>query len=219
MAILVGNTVVLIEEPEVDERLLGVFGATRDELLMVARAAVAARNDSVPDDPINAPGQFAYIYGTRGVRMLFRPKGYVTDRRDNIESVVHPKTRIRVIYQNTDTAAQPFRSPKAISDKGSAVERMIDLAEPFLFPDMEEERRIKLEEAKRHENETVWFLCVASDETGIWVEISRPRRLENHQFSEFIERIILLQGGDVPPPQLRYDDEPEQEYEIVVSRK
>lgn len=142
----------------------------------------------MPDDPINAPGQLGYIYGTRAVRVVFRAKGWVINRRDNIESTVQPETRVRIIYQNTDTAGHLFPSPKAISEKGVAAERLIDLAEPFLFPDMEEERKAKIAEAKTRENETVWFLCVASDENGIWAEISRPRYIKNNQFGEFIER-------------------------------
>jgi hypothetical protein len=216
---MIGNTAILNEEFEIDARLRQVFDVTREELIAIAHAAVGAKNDSVPDDPINAPGQFAYIYGTRGVRVLFHSKDYITDRTDNIESVVHPKTRVRVIYQNTETAAQPYNSPKAISGKGTGSERMIDLAQPYLLEDMEEERKAKLAEAKKQENETVWFLCVASGPDGIWAEISRPRKVENNQFGEFIERIFLIQGDDGPHPQMLNDDLPVQEYEINVSRK
>jgi hypothetical protein len=214
---IVGNTIILDQEEEIDARLLRVFAATRDDLLGVVWAAVGARNDSVPDDPINAGGLFAYILGTRGVRVLFRSKGWVIDRTDNIESVIHPDTGMRVIYQNTDTASQPSQSPKSISGKGSASERMVE--QTYLFPDMERARLAKLELDKKRENATVWFLCVAVDEAGVWAEISRPRTIENNQFGEWIERIFLIQGGDLGAPQVAGDDMPEQEYEIVVSRK
>ncbi|HET7084421.1 MAG TPA: hypothetical protein VFI23_06600 [Rhizomicrobium sp.] len=219
MSIIVGNTLIRrAEDDDTAPRLAQVFSSTKEELASIALAAVGAKNDSVPDDPINAPGQLGYIYGTRAVRVVFRAKGWLIDRRDNIESTVQPDTRVRIIYQNTDTAGRLFPSPKAISDKGVAAERLIDLAEPFLFPDMEEERKAKIAEAKKKENETVWFLCVASDESGIWAEISRPRYIKNNQFGEFIERIFLIEGILPPATPLRRDD-PDQEYDIRVSRK
>jgi hypothetical protein len=214
---IVGNTVILDDEAEVDARLLEVFDATRDDLLAVVWAAVGAKNDSVPDDPINAGGQFAYIFGTRGVRVLFRRKGWKIDRTDNIESVINADTGVKVIYQNTDTAAEPFRSPKSISGKGSASERMVEMA--YLFPDMERERLAKLDLAKKRENATVWFLCVAANGDGVWAEISRPRAIENDEFGEWIERIFLIQGGDGAQPTFAAGDVPAQEYEISVSRK
>jgi hypothetical protein len=218
VTVIVGNTLILDGEPEVDARLLEVFGVTRDDLLRVVWAAVGARNDSVPDDPINAGGQFAYIYGTRGTRVLFRRNGWKIDRTDNIESVINPKTGVRVIYQNTDTAAEPFNSPKAISHKGSASERMVETA--YLFPDMERERLEKLDLARKRENATVWFLCVAAHDDGVWAEISRPRAIENNQFGEWIERIFLIQNnGDGPARTFGDIEPPMQEFEISVSRK
>jgi hypothetical protein len=219
VAMIVGNTIILNEEPDIDARLFDVFGTTRDDLLAIVWAAVGAKNDSVPDDPINAGGLFAYIFGTRGVRVLFRAKGWVIDRTDNIESVIHPDTGVRVIYQNTDTAAELFHSPKAISSKGSASERMVEMA--YLFPEWERERLEKLELAKKRENATVWFLCVAVTDAGVWAEISRPRAIENNQFGEWIERIFLIQGGGGAQPQPKFGDDnlPEQEFEINVSRK
>ena len=72
------------EEWEVAARLMP-FGVTRAELLEVVRGVVAARADAVDDDPLSAAGQFAYIYGTRYTRALFRSKGYLPYRREGIE--------------------------------------------------------------------------------------------------------------------------------------
>jgi|SRR6185437_1585959 len=215
---IVGNTIILNDENEIDARLAQMFEVRRDDLLAIVWSAVGARNDAVSDDPINAGGQFAYIFGTRGTRGLFRSKGWQIDRTDNIESVINPDTGVRVIYQNTDTAARATVSPKAVSGKGSAAERMVE-QQTYLFPDMERERLETLELDKKRENATVWFLCVAVDETGVWAEISRPRAIENNQFGEWIERIFLIEGGDADAPHFASNDAEEQDYEIAVSRK
>src|SRR3954470_14962288 len=102
------------EDWAIDARLVP-FQATRPELVEVARAVVGARADSVDDDPLTAEGQFAYIFGTRATRVLWRRKGWLLQRSENIESVRHPKIDWLVTYQSVDLAASFTHDPKAIS--------------------------------------------------------------------------------------------------------
>ena len=97
---------ILIKNHDVESRLAS-FGIIKAELLEVVHQASLARNESVSNDPNNAPGLLAYIYGTRQIREKFLRKGWRIDRTDNIEATLNPKTGMILIYQNTDSACDP----------------------------------------------------------------------------------------------------------------
>src|ERR1700719_2579937 len=86
---------VYAESWEINNRLKP-FGVTRDDLIEVVRGVVGARADAVENDPLAAGGLFAYIFGTRFLRSLFRPKGWLIDRDENIEAVKHPKRDLKI---------------------------------------------------------------------------------------------------------------------------
>jgi hypothetical protein len=86
---------------DVDARLVP-FEATRRELVEIVKGVVGARADAVENDPVTAEGLFAYIFGTRYLRSIFRSKGYLLHRKDNIEGVSHPARNLRIIYQSVD---------------------------------------------------------------------------------------------------------------------
>ena len=197
---------------EIFDKLRGL-GLDKKDLLHVVRAAMAARADSVVSDPLNAKGQLMYIHGTRELRRIHLLKGWVIDRTDNIESILHPATGIKVIYQNTDTAANPYRDPKAISKKGPASVRMINQAQGVLFPEWISAEAIRL-------NAQVWYLCVAHKDDEVYAELSRPLSLEDDQFGEFAERIFIKQTGDEKPfnPE-EFDFADAKDFNVTVTRK
>src|ERR1700720_319424 len=80
------KTKVVIEPQDVEGRL-AEFGIERQDLIRIALSALAARNDSVLDDPKTAKGQFSYIHGVRAMRQAFCPAGYERISKQNIESV------------------------------------------------------------------------------------------------------------------------------------
>lgn len=192
------------------------FGVTKEDLVQIAQAAVTARYDAVPNDPVSAAGMFSYIYGTRELRNVFTPKGWIADNTHNIESVCDPKTGVKIIFQNAETAAHPH-DPRPLSPKGVASEKIVALATKMLFPDMEIEEKRKL-------NGSVWYFFVAVNGDQVTAELSRPLAVINGQFSQFVERIYILMPGDwdniVPA---RTEDLLEglsgQEFEISVTRK
>lgn len=206
------ETVVLIASYDVDSRLASL-GVDRDFVIRVAIQAVMARNESVSIDPCNAPGQLAYIYGVREIRKSLLQKGWREDRTDNIEGTINPVTGVKILYQNVDQACAP-REPKAISGKGTAVERMIN-ATPFLFKEMEDEYL-------QHANVGAWFLCVSVDKDDrIRAELSRPLTIEKNQFGIFAERIFVLNddlfnGGERDDEDR---DDSSDDYEVTVTRK
>jgi hypothetical protein len=200
------------EDWEVDSRL-GFFGVTRDELMTVVEMAVGARADAVPHDPVTAPGTFSYIYGTRALRDVFVPKGWVKNSTEGIESIYDSETGTKVIFQNTDSACD-ICHPKAISGKGLASERVVMDAAKGLFPEIDEERRKRL-------NGPVWYFCLSANGDDVRAELSRPLAIKRGQFSEFIERIFILKHGEWNPiTPSKMDDYPLfQDFDIPVTRK
>ena len=147
---------ILHKDHEVMPRLESL-GMTKNELLLVVHQAVMAGNESVDNDPNNAPGLLAYIHGTRAIRDVCLTKGWRIDRTDNIEATVNPASGMKLIYQNSDSACNPARIPNAISKKGIATARLLENQTRFLFPEMEKE-------ALELMNQSVWFLCVSINE-------------------------------------------------------
>lgn len=179
---------------EVDERLRTVFDASRDEFIRIAKEVVGARADVGEDDPLTAAGQFAYIHGTRNVRSLFRSKGWINFRHENIESVRHPGRDLKVIYQSVDLATSIEHEPRPVSGKGSGTERLLDEACASLFS-VEQLNAL----AGRHVggNTTgAWYYCVSVNGDDVRSELSLPAGISGGNFTRFIERIFILNGGD-----------------------
>ena len=82
---------------------------------------------------------------------------------------------------------------------------------------MEEERTLAIEASSA----TVWCLFVAvDDEGGVTAEFSCPGTVEAGRYTDFVERIFLLQPGEWGEITFR-DDELQggQDIEITVTRK
>jgi len=203
---------------EVDARLVP-FGVSRKELIEVVRGVVAARADAVENDPMTAEGLFAYIYGTRFLRSLFRTKGWLLHRENSIESVSHPERLQRIIYQSVDLAASRSQKPQAVSGKGSASDRIIAEAQGALFTEEELEAAAR---APRFAgiNAGVWYLCVSVNGEDVRAELSLPSAVEGGNFKDFIERIFIVGADEWPglavEPESRGDVV---EFEPVISRK
>lgn len=203
------------EDWEIDARL-PPFEVTRLELIEIARAVAGARADTVDNDPLSAEGQFAYIFGTRSTRALWRRKGWLLHRAENIESVRHPKLDWTVTYQSVDLAASLLHSPRAISGKGAGADRFIDAAQGELFAG-DEAQKISSFKA---ENAGAWFYCVSVDGDDVRAELSRPIRIGGGNFEGFVERIFIIQGGERPKfSVLPLPEGGATEFEPVVTRK
>lgn len=206
------DTKVFTESWDVNQRL-AALGVTKADILEVVHQAISARNDAVAIYPVNAPGLLAYIYGTGAIRSVLLRKGWKIDRTDNIEGTINPVNGVKLIYQNTDIACDPERNPKAVSGKGSASERMVNMS-GYLFPEMEEEDR-------HNSASSIWFICVAVTPSGICAELSCPRSIEGKQFFDFDERIFIVNPGEFDDFGLDSEDNStdEQEFEVKISRK
>jgi len=202
----------VFEDGSVDALLAKMFDTTKGELTEVAEKAAAGKANAVDDDPITTPGTFAYIYGTRALRGLFRAKGWERNRSSGIESVYNAERGIKIIFQNADVAADPVREPRAISGKGNAAKRAVDFGQGTLFPELEEE---DIKEATA----AIWYFLVSIDKDDIRAELSRPRKIEGSQFHGFHERLFIIKKGDLTPFNFDDDDVPPPEFDVNITRK
>ena len=205
--------IVLKDASDVSARLRELFDITLEEAIHIVLAAAAAKRDAVDDDPVTTPGTFAYIYGTRAIRKTFRARGWHIDRRDGVESVVNLERGLKLVFQNADVAASEHQDPRAVSEKGSASERAVRLAQGWLFPEMEWE-------VVSRETAHLWFLFVSINGSDIRAELSRPRAIDDGQFTGFHERILILSPGDLDKLIVGFDDDiPVDVPEVIVSKK
>lgn len=208
---------IYTEDSEIDKRLVP-FEVTRPELVEVARAVAGARADAVDNDPVTAEGQFAYIFGTRYTRAVWRRKGWLLHREEGIESVKHPKRDWKIIYQSVDIAASLIPEPRAISGKGAGADRLIDTAQGSLFTP----EQLAAWNASRWTpmNSGAWFYCVSVNGDDVRAELSLPIGVGGGNFEGFIERIFIIRDGEWP--ELAMMPLPEggpTEFEPVVTRK
>lgn len=201
---------------DIDARL-SEFNVTRAELYAVVREVVGARGSTVPDDPLSAGGQFAYIFGTRYLRSLLRSKGWLVSRRDNIEANVHPDRNLKVVHQNVDGACNPLRTPQALSEKGSGSARAV--AQGYLFS--EEEMSALALRATYLPPTGTWFFCVSIDGDDVRAELSKATRVSGGNFDTFEERIFIVRKGEWDKIRVHGGDDASDaiELEPVVRRK
>jgi len=177
----------IIEDMVEVESLLGQLGVSRASLEAIALKAAAARNESVSFDPVNAPGQLSYIYGTRALREELVPSGeWVPNRASNIESVFNSSLGIKIVFQNVDIACA-MQCPKAISAKGQASKKLVDRASYSLFPELDRDFDCEV-------NASVWYFCVSASGERVRAELSRPKSIRDSdgQFDDFYERVFVL---------------------------
>lgn len=206
---------IVSQDYEVGARLAD-WDLTAKEMIEVVRHAVAAKASYVLNFPLNAAGQLSYIHGTGALRDILRLKGWEIDRTGNIEATYNPKTGMKIVFQNSDTACDDSRDPRAISDKGPAASKAVDLGQINLFPELEAEEQAR----KSRENASLWYLCVHINGDDVRAELSFPKGIEEKQFKDFNERIYIIKPGEWASIMPKQDDEtPSQDFEINVTRK
>ncbi len=204
-------TTKILSDPVDCHSRIAELGLDYDKLIDVALVAAGASRDSTKHDPPNAPGIFAYIYGTRALRDNFVGDAWVADRTDSVESIFSERRKLRVVYQNVDCAAIDDRNPKPRSTKGVGSERTCELNQLSLFP---EAPKTPPEGAK------AYYLMVAVADSSITAELSLPV-VRNGSFERLIERIYLIREGELED--IDIGDEPDDEGietpDINVTRK
>ncbi len=196
--------------------MLHALGLTSEIISNVARAAAGAKADALSVDPCSSPGQFAYIYGVRAIRLQLLPRGWLISREGNVESTVNHELGIQLCFQNVHRACGEL-DPEAISGKGPGSRKLIHDGQAELFETLD-----------THINKvvgttpTVWVLCVSSDEKTIRAELSCPESFEGNQFQGFSKRIFVLDESLDPKTRndnCSDDDIDDTDFEVRISKK
>lgn len=205
---------LIVRDAQDVETALGRIGLTRDIVVNVARAAAAARSDSLPVDPSGAPGMLSYIYGVRAIRMNLLKQGWRPSRQGNVESTVNDKIGVQLCFQNVDLACNDFKHPQAISGKGSASRSLVAAGQGELFGCSTN----TLEAEVFGATPVVWVICVSVEGFSIRVEVSCPKTFEGAQFEDFHQRIFVL-DEDFEPILDRGNDSDAEEFDVEISKK
>jgi hypothetical protein len=221
-------TLVFSTPAQVDGRL-SEFGITREQLVEIIQAMVAAKAECTENDPPSAPGWSSWRHGTRRAREVFRSDGWLKDDTDQLPTIVKPSIGMRIAVANTDdgtgiTSAGIY--PQNRSRKGAATDRAIDLNQHTLFGDAGEDDGVvvKFKPRDTHTDAiTTFYLCVFNEGDEVRAEFSCPILVENGFFMGFSERIILFGPGEWPPKikTSKHDDDTGDgsDYDIPVRRK
>ncbi|MGP9809875.1 hypothetical protein ACTZWT_00030 [Rhodopseudomonas sp. NSM] len=222
--------VIFRDSREVDGRLSSL-GVTREQLMDVVQAMVAARAACTENDPPAARGWSSWRFGIRRSREILRPHGWLKDDSDQLSCIVNHKLGMRIAVANTDEAtgiALPASVPQNCSKKGAATDRAIDGTQHTLFglePAASDDRVVLFKPKASHSSGyATFYVCVFNEGDIVRAEFSCPISVENGYFTGFSERIILVGPGDWPPEVKVRKDAPQSdsdgsEFDIPVRRK
>ncbi len=119
-----GETQILDKPWDVSRRLKEL-GLNLDGLVHVSRQARTASMKATDLHPANASGIFAYLEGVQKLREVFTVEDeWDIDRTDGVESIRNDQRHIRITYSNVDWACDNNHTPKFLSKRGAATERM-----------------------------------------------------------------------------------------------
>jgi hypothetical protein len=214
---------------EVDGRLRQL-GVSREQLLEIVHAMVAAKAACTNNDPPGAPGWSSWRHGTRRSREVLRPPVWLKDDTDQLSCIVNHSLGMRMAVANTDDSTgvdSQAAVPQNRSKKGAATDRAIDGTQQSLFGSIvskRDEKVVLFVPKERHSSSYVTFyLCVFNEGEVVLAEFSCPIAVENGFFKGFSERIILVGPGEWPPTARAKKDDPDtgdgSEFDIPVRRK
>ncbi len=194
---------------------LTAIGLTKEFVIHVARAAAAARAESLPVDPLSAPGMNSYIFGVRHIRLgLLIKDGWRISRAGNVESTVNDDLGVQICFQNVINACDVTHAPQAISRKGTAARKLVAEGQGDLFdaPSVNASTKYGC-------SPTVWIICVEADEQSLKVEVSCPKTFEGSQFEDFHQRIFVLDETFDDGDSIDDDDSLLDDIDVYVSKK
>lgn len=180
---------ILKVEHEVKNRL-AMLDLNKELLAEVAIRAISQKRNAVSNHPVNAAGTFAYHEGVRSMRDQFVDGVKWTKLVENgIEYIENPDKKLRIIYQNVDYACNSSHDPQPLTKRGgSAKSKAISSNQTDLF-------------GRESANPNVWVICVSEKDGVVNAELSKPTQiLENGEFSQFKERIFILENYDMNGP-------------------
>jgi hypothetical protein len=199
-----------ITDPEMGDLYLAGLELDREKLIAAGHHALAAAATASPLHPSNAAGMFAYMDGVKGLRAENLGGNWEIFTKEGVEGISNESLKLRVVFANVNQACRDA-SPKARSRKGAGSERVA-------CGDMFEAAGIDLPVSviKFSGDHKTYYLMV--DQSGA-MELSLPV-VKNGQFVSCIDRVFLIEGGDLDAVDFGIDEPNDgQDLDIVVSRK
>ncbi|HJU15369.1 MAG TPA: hypothetical protein VJ770_02765 [Stellaceae bacterium] len=187
--------IIWVEEWDVDRRL-GELDLSREELIEVIRACVAAHGGCTDNDPPSAKGWEAWRWGVRRLREIYRPAGFDKDETGGLSTTVNRARRYRIAVVNTDdaTGLPGDRIPQNRNKKGPASEQATTINQQLL-PGYDWPRRTPDGQEPVSDLPT-WHLCVYIEGDEVRAELSLLVEFKSGFFTECSERIILIGQDD-----------------------
>lgn len=204
-------------------------GTSKELMLAVLDAMVAAKNECTDNDPSGSRGWRAWQMGTRRNREVHVGiEDWQKDDTDQIPSIVSKKRGLRIVVCNTDDGTCIDGSePQNCSKKGVGNEKAVDANQGSLFTEAEltalrkkpDESVVALKPAAG--SEVTFYFCAHIQGGEVRAELSCPVSFDGGFFGKFVERIYIV-GGDTPPDESAKKKPPgdgESDYEIPVKLK
>ena len=179
---------LLKEERDVQARLASL-DLKMEQIAEIARKAIAQKFNAVSNHPLNSPGTFAYHEGVRSMRDVIAD-GVIWRKLvdQGIEYIENTNRNIRVIYQNVDYACNSSHDPQPTSKRGGKAKRDAISSNQMSLSGL----------SKDFSPCNVWVICVSENNGVIDCELSLPTKVtKNGYFTQFSERIFILQNSEV----------------------
>lgn len=203
--------------PESVNSKIAALGLDKAKLMDVVHVMVAARNGRTANDVPSAPGYYAWSEGTRRMRELFIPDGWVKDESGQLSTLYSEERGLKIVVSNTDEGTGLLTThPQNRSQKGAATDRAISSNQLHMEG--------IITQLPQGDSSKYWYLCVYSEGDIFRAELSWPVALANGYFTGFKERIILIGDDDkgrivTPATGNSPIDENAVEFDVSVTKK
>lgn len=214
------STQIFFEQAGCDQRL-NELGWSRNELLEVVFASVAARSSATLNDPLGTAGWLAWQQGVRRLREVGITKGWTRIDLDRIPYIYNASSQVKITVANTDEGTgMPSSLPQNRSKKGAATERLVEINQFTFSRLLEESENPEGAETTEAIESEAWYLCIFSEDDVVRAELSCPVECTGGYLSSFRERIILL-GDEGSSPIKRIDPVSDggEDFSVEVTRK
>lgn len=197
---------------------LTALGLDRKKLISVGAVAYAARLSASALHPANAPGTFSYHDGVEAIRVEFMGRdGWARYAVGGLEGIYNEELKVIVLFKNVDRCCDESKVPQAgkigVNSKRICAAPLfesagVDLPEvPYaLLPTSTHVRTSKF---------SVFYLMLDPD-GGL--EFSQPV-IEDEAITHCIERIFLVNGGDLDLEETLPDEGPVNGDDFVIEVK
>jgi hypothetical protein len=171
--------------------LLTKMKLRREVLLDIASRTAGERANVEPYEPPQVAGFEMWRWPTRFFREneAVQEDGWIACEQNQVSGIRHPDLCIKLVACTTDeNTGNPIRQPKNMTPRGPASCGLIE----------RNTGQMKLGFIKDRPHDEIWYYCLHASEQYISLEISRPDSEIAGVITNFSDRIIIAQPGEIP---------------------